>query len=369
MLYIIIFLILAVLTLLDLVEDKGILKAVSFWSIIASLIFLSSIRWETGPDWESYLYFFRDINLYTSTPGLNLIEPGYTLLNLWVASISNNYTVLLTLLAILTIGIKANVFFKHREIMMISLFLYYCYYLADIASVRQFLAISITLFSTRFILNKKVLPFILLVLAAVSIHISAVVFFFAYPLYHIRYSRYFLIGCIGFSFVLGMINISEIIVERMVALFGLNSGTAEKLLRYGDQGIESTNSPYMSFLLGFAKRVIVLPLFIFSVHTIRSEFQSKYKGYLNLLIFGNVIYFLFALSIPVITRLSVYFLIYELFLWAYLLISIKDLRLKFLMLALVILFGAFRLYSFIAPYKDLYVPFQTIFDSHYIDRY
>ncbi|MGV8878721.1 MAG: EpsG family protein [Sphingobacteriaceae bacterium] len=371
MIYIVIFLILATLSLLDLIEDKGILKSVLFWCISASLIFISSIRWETGPDWNSYLSFYRDIELYTkgSLVSANFMEPGYTKMNLWMKSLGFNYSGFLCMIAILTIGLKARVISAHREVLMTALFLYYCYYLADIVSVRQFTALSITLFSSLFIIKRKPVYFFLFVVCACTIHITSVLFIFAYWIYNRRFSPLFLYSALLITLILGIINIADFAIDVLVKTIGENANLAIKLLKYQDQGIESTSNPYVSFIIGVTKRIIVLPLFIGAVKIIDDRYRERYIGYLNLLVFGNAIYFLFALTIPVIQRLSVPFLIFEIFIWAYLLISIKDVRLRFLFFFFILLFGAMRLYLFLAPYKDLYIPFQTIFDSHYIDRY
>lgn len=104
MLYIILFLFLAVAAALDSVSDVDRFKKIIFVFFTVVFIILSSIRWETGPDWDSYFYFYRDIKLYTigRLAALNFIEPGYTCLNLWIHRLGLNYTGFLTILAVIT---------------------------------------------------------------------------------------------------------------------------------------------------------------------------------------------------------------------------------------------------------------------------
>ncbi len=363
MIYILIFLILAFLALLDLMNDTKTIKAICFGFVTICLITLSSIRWETGPDWNSYFEYYRDIELYTtgSLAYANLMEPGYAKINFLIYQFGFNYTFFLTVLAFITIGLKAKVIYHHKVIMMTALFLYYCYYLGDIASVRQFTALSITLLSSLFIVKRKPVIFCLLVLAASTIHIASIFFIFGYWVYHRSHSKKLLYFVLIITLILGVINIAGVAVNFVINLVGGDSNIAIKLLNYQEQGLESTMNPYMSFIIGIAKRIIVLPLFIWGVKIVDEKYKERYIGYLNLLVCGNAIYFLFALSIPVLQRLSVPFLIFEIFLWGYLMVSFKDLPLRFSFYFLIVVFGALRLYTFMLPYKVYYFPFKTIF--------
>lgn len=363
MIYIILFLFFAVLVCLDLINDFEWFKYSFFIFSIILCIFLSSIRWNTGPDWASYFVFYRDIELYAKGRLIpaNLMEPGFTKLNLWVRQLGLSYTGFLTIIAILTIGLKAKVIYHHKAIMMVTLFLYYCYYLADITSVRQFTAVSLTLYSVLFIIRRKPIIFFFYVLAASSIHITSIFFLSAYWLYHRPHKPWVLGIWLIITLLLGVTHVADYLINFIIHVATGGSNIAIKLLNYKSQGMESTPHPYLTFVLGVLKRAIVLPLFFWGVNFIDEKYKERYIGYLNLLVFGNGIYFLFALSIPVLQRLSFPFLIFEIFIWGYLVISIKDLKLRFTLCALLLAFGAFRLYFFIAPYKDLYFPFKTIF--------
>lgn len=366
MIYATIFLVFALFSVLDLTDFPKVYRSAIFVGLVLFLIILSSIRWEFGPDWESYFSFYQDIEAYTSgnLVSSNFMEKGYTLLNLWFSQLGFSYSIFLCFLAIVTIGLKAKVIFENKDILLLSLLLYYSYYLADIASIRQFTAISITTFSTVFIRKRSPLFFLITVALACSIHISCVVFFLAYWLFNLRFSDRFLYLILGGALILGIVNIANMAINGMVAVFGNGATIAIKLLNYQEQGLESgVANPYIAFFIGILRRAIVLPLFIWGIRNVRLEFKEKYIGYLNLLIFGNIIYFLFALSIPVIQRLAVPFLFFEIFLWGFFLTSIRKFSFRVIVYILLVLFAAFRLYAFIIPYKDEYFPFQTIFNA------
>lgn len=362
MIYIALYILLALFALLDLLKNGHQVKPLVFWSSVFLLIFISSIRWNVGTDWYSYIEFFSNIQTYVAHPELNLMERGFTYLNYAVASLNLGYTALLSLMAILMIGIKSKVIFEHRQIMMISLFLYYCYYLGDIFGVRQYLAISLTLYSVRYIIDRRFRPFLFLVLIASSIHITAIFFLFSYWIYPIKYSPKLLYGVLLLALILGFMDIGGFAVDTALNIVGLDSRVGEKLKIYGSDGMDTAQgNPYISFAVGVAKRALFLPLFISCQRFISPLYRSRYTGYLNLLVFGNIIYLLFMISLPVIARLSTGFLLFEIFILGYLVISVQNKWFRVLAFLLVALFGAFRLYNLIAVYWDLYIPFETIF--------
>ena len=360
MIYILLFFIFAFSMVLDLIIISQVSKKIICLVMLIGLILVSGMRWNVGPDWDSYYFFFVDYEQYRDGVYINMLEPGYTLLNGLVRTVSDNYTFFLFFIALLTIGIKFFVFIKHIKIIFVIIFFYYCYYLADVSSVRQFTSLSFTLLSSIYIVKKKPFAFIILVAIASTIHISCIAFFGAYWIYHQKINDSVLITILIISFMIGFLNISEVMMGKLISLMGNSSVYAEKLLKYSDSGIESANSnPYLSFVLGAVKRAIIIPLLFYFKNKIDPEDQEKFRGYLNLLVVGNVIYFLFIISFPEVTRLSVSYLYFEIFLLALVLVSIKDLMLRFCLLGIMIVFGAFRLYSFMAPFLDLYVPYKT----------
>lgn len=364
--------ILAILTVFDLVEDDRYgVKRITFVGVVLLLVFISAIRWQTGPDWDSYVNFYERIDEFLSGPALNFFEPGYTAINWAFSAMGAPYTAMLAFLAMITIGIKGIVFLRYPRILFLLLFLYYAYYLADIISVRQFTAVALCLFSLKYIEKRHFWCFLVTVLVATTIHVSSLFFIVAYWLYWVRLSDNLLYTGLILGFAMGLVDITSWLVNLVVSVVGVDASIADKVLRYDDEGLETSHAnPYISYALGLLKRALILPVLIAGRRIIPGEDEGWYSGQLNLLVFGNIIYFVFVLNVPVITRLALPFLYMEIFLLASLVSSIKDIKLRILAVLFVIVFGALRLYMFMAPYWDLYVPFQTIFDkNHLLNRY
>lgn len=56
--------------------------------------------------------------------------------------------------------------------------------------LRQDIAIGLCVFSLIFVINRKIIPFIAVVLVACTFHSSAIIFFISYPLYYLKFSKF-----------------------------------------------------------------------------------------------------------------------------------------------------------------------------------
>src|SRR5690606_33295001 len=122
-----------------------------------------------------------------------------------------------------------------------------------------------------------------LVLAASLIHATSAFFLLAYWLYHLDHSPRLLYSVLIGSLLLGIINITDIAINAVVSIIGGKADLAYKLLKYQEQGLESANNPYIGFIAGALKRVLVLPLFIWGTGIVDDIHKQRYSGYLNLL--------------------------------------------------------------------------------------
>ena len=76
-------------------------------------------------------------------------------------------------------------------------------YMHAIIFWRQLAAMAILTFAIPYIRQRKLLPFLLILLAAMSFHKTAVVFLWIYLIYNIPIGKWLLIGCAGLAVVLG----------------------------------------------------------------------------------------------------------------------------------------------------------------------
>lgn len=366
MLYVYFFILFFGFAFFDVLKLELSLRNLFFILSASTVILFSTIRWDTGADWESYYFLFTDAEDYWKGKyvEVNRIEFGYVWLNYIVSILSSNYTYMLLVNALLAIGIKAYFIRKETSIFLIAFFFYYSYYIADIAAVRQFVAMSFILMSSFYIQRKSKIGYFIAILLACSIHYSAIIFLLGYWIFWLKTSPKYLYIILGISFVIGFFNVTGYILDVVLSLIPGGSFIQGKLQGYQEEGLETASgNPYVFFALGAAKRLIIMPFFIWRMDYIATVDFNRYRGYVNLIIFGNLIYFLFILSIPVMQRLSIYFSFFEIFVWGYFILSFKDRPLQITVFIIASLYAGLRLYLQINAYFDAYVPFKTIFSN------
>lgn len=329
-----------------------------FWS-------LASLRWKTGTDWENYY----DAFFYFSEVYQNLFEPGFVLLISCVRSLTTKYTVFLTVLSFLCLVPKFTFFIRyHKECIFTILLLFFCYYFGDIFAVRQNLAISITLFSTIFIIERKPLLFVLTVIIASTFHFTTILYLCAYFIYWLNLKDRTIFTLIAFSILFGILGIGGKLLNLSLQVIGITGHAGERINLYlngNDAAINTYNDPLVIYLLGLIKRCLFIPLFIYIKNRTKDD---KIRGYMNLYIMGNIIYFLFAKDLAVFARASVPFLFFEVFLLAYTLLYFKASKALFtVVFVLIMLVSLSRFNALVNSYYNLYVPYNSIFDDR-IDR-
>ena len=95
-------------------------------------IFLSATRW-SGLDWQMYYDFFLYNNSYDDFVNNPLgIDFGYGIINYLVKSFTDEYSVLISILAIIIISIKVNFILKFAMFPLLTMFYWFGTYMGDI---------------------------------------------------------------------------------------------------------------------------------------------------------------------------------------------------------------------------------------------
>ncbi len=271
----------------------------SFIIILMILFMISSMRYEVGTDWSNYLSFYTNDD--SVREGL---EVGYRILNNLFSYLELHYNIFLagisfvTLFFIYQIGISL----KYKSIVLFmyfsELFLYY-----NFSGMRQGIAIAITLYSIKFIINKDFKFFVILVLFASLFHITALSFLIAYFIYHLEVTK---INAVLFAFFLLL---AALVLNELIDYLLMYTDNKKIQYYFLLAGVQEDNT--MHFIVGFIKRSIILIIFIF--------LPKKEKNRYNLLalikvyFIGFIIYILFySISEDVATRVGSYFLIFDL---------------------------------------------------------
>lgn len=336
---------------------KNLTKMFNIFLFIFFLI--SFVRWERGTDWQPYLDFFNNISYNTNTSDFEFL---FVKLNVFSAMISDSYTFLLFLQAILIY------FFTWRSLKsfsispIFSLLIWFSFSFAGIFFVRQTIAVALVLFSFTFIFDRKLKLFITFVLIASLFHQTAIIFLPAYFCYKLVLSRKQVLVMLVGAFFLSLISS---FFFQYLSNFGIAS-ISDRAVGYLEAGSEDTfgsmYSPYETMLRGLLYRFVGLSIiFYFLFDTYKSEIKLRVFG--NLYFFGVLIFILFVPVSVTFSRFCNYFEISQVFIYPYLVYRWRKPYYRDLILFSLILFFLFRLYGVIAGYENLYVPFKSIFNK------
>lgn len=164
---------------------------------------------ECGIDTPQYLVLF---NTYSEQDVAQLLssydhEIGFKLLIRLVGMVGGNYQLFLAITSLLCVWPLYH-FYKReseKQLLTISLFLTVAPFVMYFSGIRQAMAMSMGIAAWYCAREKKLLPFIAIVLMLMQFHRSAVIVFILYPLYHVRITRrwlWFVIPCMALVFVL-----------------------------------------------------------------------------------------------------------------------------------------------------------------------
>lgn len=133
-------------------------------------------------------------------------EIGYVLLCRLLAATFESDRVLLLVLSVLIMVPFCWSFEKETDNPMIALMAFVALgmYLHAIIFWRQLAAMAILTFSYRYIRERRFVPFLLVVLAAMTFHKASIVFMALYILYNVPINKWLLLSCAGCSIILGL---------------------------------------------------------------------------------------------------------------------------------------------------------------------
>lgn len=237
--------------------------ALRHWSVGNDLGF--RLKYNVG-----YIPSFQAINTHSWSEVLKMesflnYEKGYVIFNKLVGSVYNNKQFFLAVCAFIDFISIAILIYEKSKLPLLSwmIFLGLPVFLIFFSGLRQGIAISIIVLSVKFIDEKKIIKFILTVLLASTFHKSAIVFFIAYPLYHVKIS--------GWKSILSILIIPIVFVLRQ-PLFSIFS----KIFK--DDAHTRDNGSWLLFVL-FC--VIYIALTILNHYN-----RTKNNKFLNLFYFA-----------------------------------------------------------------------------------
>ena len=268
--------------------------------ITTQLLFLSCIRSiQTGGDLTSYKLGFEavhsiswnELNNLKGIPFYGNIETGWHYFAKALGLIINNFRVIMIFNGALLMIIIGLFIYRNSRCKWFSFYLFITlgYYGHSFSAVRQYLAISILLFSLRFIKKRRLLSFLICVFLASLFHKTAICFaiVYLYPMLKLN-KKYW---CISM-----MLALVSLFASKPVLNFIINLAGYESYRKYIGKG----NGEGMLLMLS-AYLIIVV---IYRKHLQKTE--ENYTLYISMLVTA-IILNISALQFLLMGRLMEYF--------------------------------------------------------------
>lgn len=196
-------------------------KRLVYYGSWAFLLLLFALQdFSVSVDTAEYMYQYAVIPTLPlgALPG-HKFELGYVLLCRLLAFLFEGDRVLLLALALLIFLPFARCYERETEDPMVAAmaFLALGMYMHAIIYWRQLAAMAILTWSHRYLRQRRLLPFLAVVLAAMSFHKTAAVFALLYPIYRLPVNRWLLGVCASLAVLLGMLG--PRIIDLAIRLF------------------------------------------------------------------------------------------------------------------------------------------------------
>lgn len=274
--------------------------------IIILLAIFFCFGYMTGSDWRSYETYYGWMKSDNDSFLLPL-EPGYIIYSFLFARLGIDFwyffiatKVVLFIAVICNLKKYAN---NNFILNLVFFFFFFGLFLFIDNPMRNFIAVALTTISYKYIIDRKFLPFCLLVLLASMFHLSAIMFLFFYFLYPIKIGNTKIVIYYILFNILFVLLYQKIIIT-VFDLFSFIPIVQAKLELYFIGGEELVDNQIFS--LGFIIQIILFILILWKRKAIEELPYGK------LIFWGSISYlFLYriGLLVDIFYRLQLYFCI------------------------------------------------------------
>ena len=313
---------------------------------LAIPILIGAIRYYVGTDYEAYIYIYdKTIVIPFGELIMQKTEVLFSII-IKIISIFNDPQVMFGVMSFLTVIIFYISIFNYKEKLSLG-FMFFLYLFIHFTSsfnlIKQAIAAVIIVYSYKFIFEKNVKKFIIVVLIASMFHISALLFL---PFYFINNKRNLIKGIYIIGIIIVVLNYQSIL--KILSSFSV----FEEYQTYQKE-VESANR---EAILEFAILGVIL---LFRKQLIK--YDEKNKIFILLSIINSIILLTGYIS-PFVKRIAMYFGMSNIFLLATFpnLAKNKEQKLFIYFIIATYAIGRFVIITYVLKQAHI-IPYQTIF--------
>lgn len=257
------------------------------------IVIFNGTRYSVGTDYNNYKIIYHAISSYEEN---TLVEEGYYLINKVFSGIQDGFSYVIFLCTLIFYLIIYIVYYRENSLLLSLTFLF-SFGLTFMANnlVRQSLAIAIFLLGLRYIYERRLFYFCLVILIGFFFHKSILYLFPFYWLANFNYSKFQLLSFFLISIIFSKFNFLVDVIYSLIKYVPKYSGYLEH------------SEAFFNNEVGFSLYLhIILYLILFYFYDTFSTGNLQNRILLNLVLIGiclsNIL-----LSSPVLNRVSIYF--------------------------------------------------------------
>lgn len=255
------------------------------------------------------------------------MEIGWILLCKILSLIYNNYIVLLIFTSMIIVSSYILSIYRYSPIIWLSVFLYLCsIFDQSLYVLRQHTAMAICLLSIPSVINRHLTTFLIILIFAILIHSSALIFFIIYPIFCIKFNKIFWLKFLFLTLIVSIL--SSYIFDWFFTNTWYDS--------YSDK--EGSN------FTGFFIALCTLLLFLYANNGDTISISKVEKCFLGMAVIAVFISFI-GVGFSPTNRLDKYFTISSIFLIPISLKRIKDKSIKYIISIFVVIFYLLLFFS------------------------
>lgn len=358
MIYILLFLLIALCTYLDIYTNLDEYKKNIYWIICIILVLFAGTRYTTGYDWYEYTLRFNEVNTFSDMLKGNFnygdlrMEWGYLFINTIIKSLGGSINEVFFIMAFVTIILvfKSCKDYTKYYFLAILLYMRYGYIQSNMMFVRQGICLAIFLYAIRFIYSRDLLKYFILIFICTLFHRSSIVLLPIYFIVNKIYSNKTIFIVLGISVILAFLD-----WMKLITIF-----TPDSIDVYINSYIDSElwGRPVIS--LGLIEKLLVIGIAIKYREKLSEQFKY-YNIFLNIYILSFISYYSLIQSYGLQQRITLYLNISGIILITYFIQMIKQYKYKAIAYMIIIgIVGIFFLRSieFFNPHSA-YLPYKS----------
>lgn len=267
MFYLICFVILFALAILNLQMHDKLSSQILSGIAALMLIGIAGLRYETGGDWDTYTKLFASFPTFSRLIGSPAefahihVEEGFVLLNAWVKSMGGTVQHLFFVVTFINITLITCALHKYTQYPVIGLLCYYgiLYFSLEMIYIRQATAVALCFFALQYIREKKIVLYMLVILIACTFHRVAALMIPLYFLLDRKLPVWLYLTVIGAGAVLMLTGIPWIRTIFLTVAGWLGSNYASKAEMYAENALFAVNRGLsVGFVLNLAMLIVVM---------------------------------------------------------------------------------------------------------------